>query len=88
MSKNKVRYTEDGFDLDMTYTSPRETRVLTLGFPATGLEHAYRNPRLEVSRYLEKHHDQHYNQHFAGKYGSKAAGGHGATEGDTHKKQQ
>ena len=55
-----MRYTEDGFDLDMTYTSPRETRVLTLGFPATGLEHAYRNPRLEVSRYLEKHHDQHY----------------------------
>jgi hypothetical protein len=60
VSRSKTRYQEDGFDLDMAYTSPDEKRVLTLGFPAAGLEHLYRNPRLEVRRYLEQHHSNHF----------------------------
>ena len=60
VSQKKMRYQEDGFDLDMAYTSPGEKRVLTLGFPSAGLEHLYRNPRLEVRKYLERYHHERY----------------------------
>ncbi len=34
--------------------------LLVHGFPATGIEHAYRNPRYELVRFLEKYHKDHY----------------------------
>ena len=53
VSKKKKRFTKDGFDLDLTYITPR---IICHGFPAVGLEHIYRNPRSELKRfYAEKH---------------------------------
>eukprot|EP01038_Epipyxis_sp_PR26KG_P004132 gene4132-5886_t len=57
VSRSKVRYIKDGFDLDLTYVVPR---VIVHGFPAAGLEHIYRNPRLEIKRFLDSRHYDHY----------------------------
>ena len=53
VSGNKKRFIESDFDLDLTYITPK---VIVHGFPATGLEHIYRNPRLEVLRFLDHYH--------------------------------
>ncbi|CAM9208638.1 unnamed protein product, partial [Discosporangium mesarthrocarpum] len=47
----------DGFDLDLTYVT---SRIIVHGFPATGVEHFYRNPRTEVRRLLDKYHPDKY----------------------------
>eukprot|EP00667_Euglena_gracilis_P008345 EG_transcript_8449 len=57
VSQEKERYTSGGFDLDLTYITPR---VIAMGFPATGLESCYRNELTEVERFLEAHHPEHY----------------------------
>lgn len=57
VSRKKIRFTQDGFDLDLTYLAPR---IIVHGFPAAGLEHCYRNPRLEIRRFLETRHKDHY----------------------------
>ncbi|CAM9304257.1 unnamed protein product [Ectocarpus fasciculatus] len=57
VSQNKTRYRQDGFDLDLTYVT---SRIIVHGFPSTGVEHIYRNPRTEVQRLLEKYHRGHY----------------------------
>jgi len=57
VSKKKVRYTEDGFDLDLTYVTPR---LIAMGAPSEGSEAAYRNPLPEVHRFFEKRHAGHY----------------------------
>lgn len=41
----------------MTYVAPR---IIVHGFPATGLEHMYRNPRYEIRRFMDDHHHDHY----------------------------
>jgi hypothetical protein len=43
--------------LDLAYVSPR---IIVHGFPATGLEHIYRNPRLEIRRFMDDRHKDHY----------------------------
>ena len=45
VSQNKVRYQAEGFDLDLAYVTPR---IIVHGFPSTGFEHIWRNPRYEV----------------------------------------
>ncbi|GMI58624.1 hypothetical protein ScalyP_jg7314 [Parmales sp. scaly parma] len=57
VSKKKRRYAKDGFNLDLTYITPR---IICHGFPAVGVEHLYRNPRSEVRRFLEEKHGGRY----------------------------
>jgi hypothetical protein len=57
VSKNKQRFKKDGFDLDLAYITQR---IIVHGFPATGLEHIYRNPRLEIRRFMDKYHAEQY----------------------------
>lgn len=57
VSKKKKRFTEDGFDLDLSYVTPR---IIAMGFPSSGVEGMYRNPLPEVQRFFKKRHDKHY----------------------------
>ena len=59
VSLEKKRYQKDGFDLDLTYITPR---VIAMGWPTEEgkLEAAYRNPMPEVQRFFSVHHQGHY----------------------------
>ena len=58
VSGDRIRLQEDGFDLDLTYITPR---IIAMSWPAsTFFGKFYRNDINEVSRYLEKKHGQSY----------------------------
>ena len=57
VSKKKNRFCYDGFDLDLTYITPR---IIAMGFPSTHLEGLYRNPMEEVQRFLNTRHPSQY----------------------------
>ncbi|SPQ99963.1 unnamed protein product (mitochondrion) [Plasmodiophora brassicae] len=53
VSKKKVRYQQDDFDLDLTYITDR---LIAMGFPSDDIDGIYRNPFSEVYRFLETRH--------------------------------
>lgn len=57
VSKKKKRFSEDGFDLDLSYITPQ---IIAMGFPTEGRESAYRNPYKQVYAFLERRHSDHY----------------------------
>jgi len=57
VSKQKRRFVQDGFNLDLTYISDK---VIAMGFPASNYEAIYRNSMDEVRRLLEQKHKDHY----------------------------
>jgi phosphatidylinositol-3,4,5-trisphosphate 3-phosphatase/dual-specificity protein phosphatase PTEN len=81
VSQEKERYVEGGFDLDLTYITPR---VIAMGFPSVGFESYYRNPMSEVERFLTcKHPNRHrvYNLCCERSYSSTCFGGNAVTYG-------
>ena len=55
--KKKKRYQQNGFDLDLTYVTPR---CIAMGYPASGSSGLFRNPANEVARFLKGHHGENY----------------------------
>ena len=51
-----VRFMEDGFDLDLSYITPR---IIAMGFPSSNIEGLFRNPMEEVQRFFETRHPEH-----------------------------
>lgn len=56
VSKQKIRFTADGFDLDLTYIT---TRVIAMGWPSEGIEAVFRNRMSDVQRFFERYHEGH-----------------------------
>lgn len=57
VSKDRNRFVNDQFDLDLTYITPR---IIAMAFPAEGLESAYRNSLADVADLLEVEHGRNY----------------------------
>lgn len=57
VSKNKRRFLDDGFDLDLAYI--REN-LITMGYPASSVEASYRNPARAVVRFFQRYHKDAY----------------------------
>lgn len=56
-SKKKQRFQENGFDLDLSYITPR---IIAMGFPSTGWEATFRNPLRQVQRFFQERHGDRY----------------------------
>lgn len=58
VSGKRWRYTENGYDLDITYITQR---VLGMSFPASkGTQKLYRNSINKVAKFLDEFHKDHY----------------------------
>ncbi|KAL7718373.1 phosphatidylinositol-3 [Entamoeba marina] len=57
VSQSKRRFHQYGFDLDLTYVTPR---IIGMCLPTEDLDAIYRNPLSEVVRFLDTFHKDHY----------------------------
>ena len=57
VSKEKRRFQNKDFDLDLTYIEPN---LIAMGFPSEGKESYYRNSMRDVQRFFESRHAQVY----------------------------
>ena len=57
VSKKKHRMREDGFDLDLTYVTPR---IIAMGIPSVDYQKMYRNRIEDVESFLNKRHGAAY----------------------------
>ncbi|XP_040574895.1 phosphatidylinositol 3,4,5-trisphosphate 3-phosphatase and dual-specificity protein phosphatase PTEN [Lepeophtheirus salmonis] len=57
VSKNKRRYQENGYNLDLAYISDR---LIAMGYPSEKLEAMFRNSLEEVKQFLDEMHKDHY----------------------------
>lgn len=74
VSKKKLRFTKDGFDLDLSYITPR---LIAMGYPSTGAESYFRNPAPQVQAFIERYHSGHckvYNLCIEKAYGAAVLG--------------
>jgi len=57
VSRNKKRFTEDGYNLDLSYITDQ---LIAMGFPSEKVEGLYRNPMKMVQKFFEQRHKDHY----------------------------
>ena len=58
VSGERNRFQQDGYDLDLTYITPR---IIAMSFPASGtVQKLYRNNIVDVSEFLKQRHGSNY----------------------------
>ncbi len=57
VSKNKKRFVDAEFDLDLFYVMPN---IIAMGFPSEKVEGLYRNAMPDVQRFFRVNHEGHF----------------------------
>jgi len=57
VSQENIRFQQDGFDLDLTYITPR---LLAMSLPAENFTATYRNSLVDVKKFFQKYHPGHF----------------------------
>ena len=57
VSQDKTRFCYDGFDLDLTYITPR---IIAMGYPSKNIEGIYRNNIEDVKNFFMTRHPDHH----------------------------
>jgi phosphatidylinositol-3,4,5-trisphosphate 3-phosphatase/dual-specificity protein phosphatase PTEN len=57
VSREKRRYVQDGFDLDLAFIT---NRIIAMGYPSNGVHGVYRNHMKDVQRFFNTKYPGHY----------------------------